>query len=268
MDLGLNGATALVTGASAGLGYAAAAALAAEGCHVAICSRNRERIDAAAASLSGTPGRVVPLVCDVTDEDQIEATMRTVGDLFGGSLNILVTNARGPKSGLVGDFDASAWRDALDLNLISTINLCRHALPLVKDATAVDAGFARILMVTSVSAKQPIPALYLSNVSRAGVQGFAKSLAEELGPLGVTVNTVLPGYTTTERLSELADATEQRTGQSAESVYQSWADLTALKRLGKPEEFGAVVAFLASRKASYVTGQAVVVDGGRVKGLL
>lgn len=269
MDLGLKGTTAFVAGASAGLGYASAAALAAEGCRLAICSRSRERIDSAAKTLQDEyDADVLPLVCDVTDEPQIQSAMDTIADAFDGSLSILVTNARGPRSGHVGDFDADDWREALDLNLVSTINLCRHALPLVREAAGREGGLGRILMITSFVAKEPLPNLYLSNVSRAGVQGFAKSLSEELGPEGITVNTLLPGYTTTERLVELAEATKTQTGRSIDEIYASWAEATALKRLASPQELGAVVAFLAGRRAAYMTGLGLPVDGGRIKALM
>lgn len=265
MDLGLEDATAFVTGSSAGLGFASAAALAAEGCRVAICSRSRERIESAADRLRGFGSEIIPLVCDVTDERQIQSAMETLNEQFDGSLNILVTNARGPSAGYVDDFDADDWRDALDLNLISTINLCRHALPLVRKAAGSRNGFGRILMITSFVAKEPLPNLYLSNVSRAGVQGFAKSLSEELGPAGITVNTLLPGYTKTERLVDLAEVAEEETGKSIDATYEGWAATTALKRLAEPEELGAAVAFLAGRQAAYITGHALPVDGGRIK---
>jgi 3-oxoacyl-[acyl-carrier protein] reductase len=268
VDLGLKGATALVTGASAGLGLAVASMLAAEGCRVAICSRSKDNIEAAAGRLRQTGGDVIPVVCDVTSEDDIRSAMDRVSEEFSGSLNILVTNSGGPPAGYVADFDADDWRRALELNLLSTINLTRHGLPLVRSAASDAEGFGRILMITSVSAKQPIPSLYLSNVSRAGVQGFAKSLSEEVGPEGITVNTVLPGYTMTERLKELADAATRRTGREIEAVYDDWAEATAVKRLAEPEEFGAAVAFLASRHAGYITGLAFPVDGGRIKGLM
>jgi 3-oxoacyl-[acyl-carrier protein] reductase len=270
MDLGLSGRVALVTGASSGLGYAVASELVKEGCKVTICSRYDERVNAAAEAIRKETGadarNVLPVVCDVTHEDQIEAAVRkTVGE-FGG-LNILVTNAGGPPSGFVDDFDAKDWRDALELNLMSTINLCRHALPHLRKA-AKEQGHARILMITSVSAKQPIPNLYLSNVSRAGVQGFAKSLSEELGPEGITVNTILPGYTRTDRMKNLGQSIQARTGQSIEEVEAGWAEQNALKRIGEPSEFAAAAAFLVSARASYITGIALPVDGGRIKHLL
>jgi 3-oxoacyl-[acyl-carrier protein] reductase len=234
---------------------------------VALCSRDEAHIAAAADSIVDTTGvdagRVLSLACDVTDEDQIERAIEQTVDRFGG-LHILLTNAGGPPSGNVDEFDAEDWRDALELNLMSTINLCRHALPHLRTAADRD-RHARILMVSSISAKQPIPGLDLSNTSRAGVQGFAKSLANELGPEGITVNTLLPGYTRTERLIELAGSIQSQTGKSREQIEDEWAEDNALKRIGTPEEFAAAVAFLASARASYVTGVAFPVDGGRSK---
>ncbi len=271
MNLGLKDRVAFVAGASSGLGLAIATELAREGCRVALCSRNEARITAAAKAVREAAGvdqnRLLPLVCDVTDEAQIESSLRRTAEHFGG-LNILVTNAGGPPAGFIDDFDADQWRKGIELNLISTINLCRHALPHLRRAAEVDDALARILMVTSVSAKQPVPNLYLSNTARAGVQGFAKSLAEELGPTGITVNTVLPGYTRTERLGELADAIEARSGKTKEEIEAGWSESTALKRLGEPEEFAAAVTFLASARAAYITGIAFPVEGGRVKHLL
>lgn len=271
MDLGLTDRVAFVAGASSGLGLALARELAREGCFVGLCSRDRARIEAAAAHVAGetgTPtGRLLPIACDVRDEAAIEAAVKEVAEAFGG-LNILVTNAGGPPSGPIDDFDASDWRDALELNLVSTVNLCRHALPYLRRAAAGEHPLARILMVTSIAAKQPIPNLSLSNAARAGVQGFAKSLAEELGPEGITVNTILPGYTRTERLGELARTAQQRTGRSVDEIEAGWAEASALKRLGTTSEFAAAATFLLSARASYITGVALPVDGGRSKGLL
>lgn len=271
MDLGLTDRIAFVAGASSGLGRAAATELAREGCRVALCSRSEDRIRDAATAIANEAGvendRLLPLACDVTDEAQIEQAIARTVEEYGG-LNVLLTNAGGPPSGSVDDFDADDWRDAIELNLMSTINLCRHALPHLRTAANEADGLARILMVTSVSAKQPIPNLDLSNTARAGVQGFAKSLANELGPDGITVNTLLPGYTRTERLVELAENTQARTGQSREEVEASWAENNALKRIGTTDEFAAAVAFLASARAAYITGVALPVDGGRVKHLL
>ena len=270
MDLGLTDRVAFVAGASSGLGEASATELAREGALVAICSRTERRIEAAAQRIRAAADvqdeRVLPLVCDVRDEAAIRAAVQRTSEHFGG-LHVLVTNAGGPPPGTVEDFDAEAWREAMELNLLSTINLCRHALPHLRRAAKED-GLARVIMVTSVSAKQPVPNLYLSNVARAGVQGFAKSLAEEVGPDGITVNTILPGYTRTDRLEGLIASAQERTGQSADEVEAAWAAKTALGRIGEPEEFAAALTFLASARAGYLTGVALSVDGGQVKYLL
>ncbi len=268
MNLQLNGKTAFVAGASAGLGYAVAEALLAEGCRVAICSRNAERIEAAAERLRAAApgGEALPLVCDVADEEAIEAAVQRTLEAFG-RLHILVTNAGGPPSGAVAEHASEAWRRAFELNLLGTVNLCRSALPALAEAAAVD-GHARILMITSVSAKQPIPGLVLSNALRAGVQGFAKTLADEVGPLGITVNTLLPGYTRTDRLTDLREGAAAKTGKTAEEVEGAWAEATALRRIAEPHEFAAAAAFLASGRASYITGIALPVDGGRSKHVL
>jgi len=267
MDLGLANRTAFVAGASKGLGRAAARELAQEGCRVAICSRDEDRITSTAKDLQETTGtEVLPLVCDVTDEAQVEAAIAETVDTFG-DLHVLVTNAGGPPSGAATEVDPSDYRDAVELNLMSTISLCDAALPHLRTA-AEDDDHARIIMVTSVSAKQPIPTLALSNTARAGVQGYAKSLADDLGPTGITVNTVLPGYTRTERLEDLAEDIQERTGQSRAEIEAGWADDNALPRIGEPEEFAATVAFLASARARYVTGVAMPVDGGRSKHVL
>jgi 3-oxoacyl-[acyl-carrier protein] reductase len=271
MDLGLQGRTAFVAGASSGLGLAVARELAREGCRVTLCSRDAARIDAAAAHLVATtgvdPATVLSLPCDVTDESAIQQALARATDTFG-PLNILVTNAGGPPTGQVDDFQASDWEAAIRLNLLSTINLTRHALPSLRQAAATGNPLGRVIMISSISAKQPISTLYLSNVARAGVQGFAKSLAEELGPAGITVNTVLPGYTRTDRLQHLASSLHVRTGRSMADIEAGWAASSALKRIGTEEEFAAAVAFLASARASYITGVALSIDGGATKGLL
>lgn len=267
MDLGLEDRTAFVAGASKGLGYAAALELAQEGCRVALCSRDEARITRAADVIRAETGaEVLPLVCDVTDAAQVDTAIAETVDTFG-RLHVLVTNAGGPPSGAATELDPDDYRDAVELNLMSTISLCDAALPPLRTAAEED-DHARIVMVTSISAKQPIPTLALSNTARAGVQGYAKSLAEDVGPTGITVNTVLPGYTRTQRLEELAEDIQERTGQSQSEIEADWADDNALPRIGEPEEFAAAVTFLASARAGYVTGVAVPVDGGRSKHVL
>lgn len=267
MDFGLSDRTAFVAGASKGLGRAAAYALAEEGANVAICSRNEERITRAADELEQETGaEVLPLVCDVTDTTQIEAAIAETVQTLGG-LHVLVTNAGGPSPGAATDVGPDDYREAVELNLMSTIEMCDAALPHLRTAAEED-EHARIIMVTSISAKQPIPTLALSNTARAGVQGYAKSLAEDLGPTGITVNTVLPGYTRTERLKELAQEIQEDTGQSQAEIEAEWAAENVVPRIGEPEEFAASVAYLASAQAAYVTGVALPVDGGRSKHLL
>ena len=182
-------------------------------------------------------------------------------------MHILITNSGGPPTGRIEDFDAQGWRDGLELNLMSTINLCRYALPYLRNAAQQD-GHARILMITSIAAKQPIGTLYLSNTSRAGVQGFAKTLSEEVGTDGITVNTLMPGFTRTDRLRHLVEDIMARTGKLADEVEADWASGAALRRLGKPEEFGAVAAFLTSKQAAFITGIALPIDGGYSKHVL
>ena len=268
MDLGLDGRSAFVAGASSGLGYAVARELAAEGCRVAICSRSEQRIAEAANAIARETGSVVNgMACDVTDEAAVRGAIAEAADAFDG-LNILVTNAGGPPAGFVDDLSSDQWHEAIQLNLMSTINMCRAALPHLREAAAQPEPLARILMVTSISAKQPIPNLYLSNTARAGVQGFAKSLAEELGPEGINVNTILPGYTRTDRLTELAENIQSNSGRSLDEIEGEWAENSALKRIAEPREFAAAAVFLLSNRASYITGVAFPVDGGRSKHLL
>jgi 3-oxoacyl-[acyl-carrier protein] reductase len=270
MDLGLTDRVAFVAGASSGLGRAAALELAQEGARVALCSRDEDRIEDAAAHIREeadvADDRVLPLVCNVTDEADVADAIAETVDTFGG-LHVLVTNAGGPPSAAATDVDLADYREAVELNLMSTVSLCEAALPHLRTA-AEDDDHARIIMVTSVSAKQPIPTLALSNTARAGVQGYAKSLADDLGPEAITVNTVLPGYTRTARLEDLADDIQAETGQSYDEIEADWADQNALPRIGEPDEFAATVAFLASERAAYVTGVALPVDGGRSKHLL
>lgn len=268
MDLGLDGRGAFVAGASSGLGFAVALELAREGCNVVMCSRSSTRINDAAATIANETGaEVAGIPCDVTNEDEVR---RAIDDAAGrlGTLNILVTNAGGPPSGSIDQLSADQWRAALELNFMSTVNMCRSALPHLREAAGSSDALARILMITSISAKQPIPNLALSNAARAGVQGFAKSLAEEVGPEGITVNTILPGYTRTDRLTELAEGIREKTGQSIPEIEAGWADHSVLKRIAETEEFAAAAVFLLSKRASYVSGVALPVDGGRSKHLL
>ena len=270
MDLRLSDSAAFVAGASSGLGRAVARQLLREGCRVAICSRDQDRISAAKQWLiqeTGYPDdHVAALTCDVTNEEQIQAAMTAAAEHLGG-INLLVTNSGGPPTGQIDDLSQDLWRHALELNLVSTIQLSRAALPHLRKAASAG-KHASILMISSLSAKQPIPSLYLSNVARAGVQGFAKSLSEEVGAEGITVNSILPGYTRTDRLRHLSESLNERTGRSIEDIEADWASNSALKRIGTEDEFAAASTFLLSPRAGFITGVALTVDGGAVKSLL
>ncbi len=251
MDLGLSGRTAAVAGASAGLGLAAATALAAEGVHVAICGRDRTRIDAAAASIeAGAAGSVVPIVADVSTPEGATAFVdEAIAAL--GSIDILVPNAGGPPAGTFATTPLDAYLPALQLNLLSTVAMCQAAVPAM-----VERGWGRVVAITSASVRQPIPQIILSNTARAGVTGFLKTLSLEVAAQGVTVNSVQPGLHATDRLKHLY----------GDDTSEAARDVPA-RTVGRPEDFGAVVAFLCSDAARFVTGVALPVDGGNTRGL-
>jgi 3-oxoacyl-[acyl-carrier protein] reductase len=262
MDLGLKGRKALVCGSSQGLGRAIAETLAAEGADVVVNSRSRAKVDAAAAQIATATGaRVVGAAGDLTDPAAVEDVV-TAARAALGRIDILVTNTGGPPSGPFEDHDAEAWRHAIAQNLESVVNLARAVLPEMKERR-----WGRILNVTSITVKQPVEGLILSNSVRAAVTGFAKTLSNEAAPFGVTVNCIIPGYTRTERLVDLAAANARRSGETIEAIYDRWAKEVPMGRLGEPQELAAMAALLCSEKASYVTGQSVAVDGGWIKGL-
>jgi 3-oxoacyl-[acyl-carrier protein] reductase len=262
MDLGLKGRAAIVTAASSGLGKATAMALAAEGAFVVINARNPDRLRQAAEEIrEAVGGDVTPMPGDVTNESDVRDIAKATHRKFG-RIDILVTNAGGPPSGFFADFDMDQYRSAVELNLMSTISLCRAVVP-----TMLESGWGRIVAITSVAAKQPIENLILSNTARAGALGFLKSLANQLAATGVTVNTVCPGYHLTERLQTLGASIAQMDGVPVEEVYSRWTEAIPMKRIGDPTEFAAMVAFLCSTKASYLTGTVIQVDGGFCKAL-
>ena len=246
MDLGITGRTAAVAGASAGLGRATAHALAAEGVRVAICGRHRDRVERAAAEL---PGDVVPIVADLATPDGatgfVEAAIAALGQI-----DILVPNAGGPPPGTFSSTPLEAYPSALDLNLMSTVAMCIAAVPAMRER-----GWGRVVAITSVSVRQPIPNLILSNTARAGVTGFLKTLALEVAADGVTVNSLQPGRHATDRMLGL--------GVSPDDLARD----VPTRNIGEPDDFGAVCAFLCSEHARFVTGAAVPVDGGASQGL-
>jgi 3-oxoacyl-[acyl-carrier protein] reductase len=262
MDLGIKGKVALVTAASRGLGKAVALQLAREGAKVAICSRTEKAINAARDDIARqTGGEVAAFRADVTDGGQVLSLVGDVVRTFG-SLDILITNAGGPKAGLAADFTVDDYRAATELNLMSTISLCYAALPSMKKNR-----WGRIVAITSVAARQPIGNLILSNTARAGVLGFTKSLSAQVAVEGITVNAVCPGYTKTERIEEIASMFAASGRGTVEDFYRNIEVDVPMGRMGTPEEFANAVVFLASERASYVTGVALPIDGGWVKGL-
>jgi 3-oxoacyl-[acyl-carrier protein] reductase len=262
MELGLSGKVALVAAASQGLGRAIAQELASEGASLLICARGEERLRRAAAEIASASGaRVVPVVADVSKRADLERLARAAGEAFP-RVDVLVTNSGGPAPGSFERADAEAWRAAFDVVLTSAVELIRAFLPGMKQRR-----FGRILNVTSITVKQPIESLILSNAMRAAVTGMARSLASEVAPFGVTVNNLLPGYTRTERLDELAEAARAREGTAPADFFARLEREIPARRLGEPRELAALAAFLASERAAYITGQSIAVDGGWVRSL-
>ena len=262
MDLGLKGRVAIITAASSGLGKATAMELAAEGASVVINARREDELGKAADEIrSATGSEVLAIPGDVTNEDHIHNLVAETVNQLGG-VDILVANAGGPPAGFFDDFTAQDYREAVELNLISTINLCREAVPQMRKT-----GWGRIVAITSIAAKQPVENLILSNTARAGVLGFMKSLSQQIAADGITVNTVCPGYHLTERLTSLAPLTANKERISVEDVYARWAASTPMNRIGDPKEFAALVAFLCSERASYLSGAVIQVDGGAYRAL-
>lgn len=262
MDLTLAGRVAAVAAGSKGLGRATALELASEGARIAICSRSLERITLAAHEIQEATGsEVLPVACDVSTRAGCDFLIDRAVQHFG-KLDILVTNAGGPPSGPADSFTDEQWEQAIHLNLLSTIRMVYAALPHLRRS---DQG--RVIAITSMSAKQPLENLVLSNTTRAGVLGFIKSLANELGHTGITFNAILPGWTRTERVEALVASLAQTRQSTPEAVAASINATIPARRMGEVSEFAAVVAFLASKRASFVNGVALQVDGGRVQSL-
>lgn len=263
MDLALRDRCAIVCAASKGLGRATATSLAREGARVVICGRTAGTLEAAAAEIRSATGReVVPIVADVARADDVERLVSQSAQALG-AIDILVTNTGGPKSALFESLTDDDWVAAIDSLLMSVIRLSRGVIPHMRRR-----GGGRMIFVTSVSVKQPIEALALSNALRGGLTGLAKTLALELASDNILVNCVAPGYTRTDRVVELAEAAASRENTTVEVVQKRTEQMIPLRRLATLEEFGDVVAFLASGKASYVTGTTLQIDGGYVKSLL
>lgn len=260
MNLSLTGKHALVCGASAGIGRAAALELASLGATVTGLARRADRLTSLREALqdAGTPGYA--LVADLDDRDELERRVRAHMDAVG-PVHVLVNNTGGPAPGPLLEASEDAFLAAFQRHVLTAHRLLRLLLPGMREA-----GYGRIINVISTSVREPIPNLGVSNTIRAAMAGWAKSAANELPP-GVTMNNVLPGYTDTERLGALAEATSSRQGKSPDAVYATWAAMAPEGRIGRPEELGAVIAFLASPAASFVRGVSLAVDGGRTRSL-
>jgi 3-oxoacyl-[acyl-carrier protein] reductase len=259
MDLGLNGKVALVAAGSKGLGYGVARALAENGAHVSICSRDQEHVDAAVAQLRAETGaQVSGAACDVTKPEQIQAWVDSTaawGPIYG-----LLVNAGGPPGGLALEMTDAQWQAAFELTLMSAVRMIRAAVPRMTDGGA-------ILTITSSSVREPIERLGLSTVMRSGVAGLVKTLADELAPRQIRANNLIPGRIDTERVAQLDAAAAQRTGKPVEEVRAASIAKIPLGRLGTTDDFGAAGAFLLSPAAAYITGATLRVDGGMMRSI-
>ena len=263
MDLGLKDRAALVTGASKGLGRAVAERLAREGANVVINSRSPEALEATAAEIARDSGRsVVPVAGDVADEAFCARLVERAASEFG-RLDILVANAGGPPPGGVDDFTPEAYRKAVDLNLLSTVQLTLAALPEMRRNR-----WGRIVAITSVAVKQPVRNLLLSNTARPGVVGFIKTISRDMAAEGILCNVAAPGFIHTARVESLLATQAEARGTTREAALEAIAADIPAGRIGKPEEFANGVVFLASEAASYITGHTMQIDGGLVQGLL
>jgi 3-oxoacyl-[acyl-carrier protein] reductase len=263
LDLGLKEKRAFVAGSSRGLGYATALLLSKEGCSVAINGRDNSRVNSAAETISRESGsRVVGLAGDVSEPATPDRLIAETVKALGG-LDLLVTNAGGPPAGTFESFDEVTWQKALDLSFMSHVRLIRAALPHLRESDA-----ASVLTMTSYSVKQPLSNLVLSNSIRLATIGLTKSLALELGGVGVRFNSILPATIDTDRVRELAAFRAKQNGTTVEEEAARDAQKSVLGRIGRPEEFATAAVFLLSPAASYITGMMLVVDGGQYKGML
>jgi 3-oxoacyl-[acyl-carrier protein] reductase len=262
MNLGLKDRVALVAASSQGIGRATAEAFAAEGCRVAMCARNQQTLQAAAEKIRKKyNAELMAQAFDVTDAVAVSHFVAAVAEKFG-SVDICVTNAGGPPAKGFLAATLEEWQRALELNFLSTVYFAREVIPHMQQKR-----WGRIVTLTSITTKQPVTDLVLSNAVRAAVVGLVKSLANEFGKDGILVNNVGPGFTATDRLKELATARASTSGKSEREIFEGWAADAPLKRLGEPREVAETIVWLSSERASYITGQTVLVDGGMYKGL-
>ncbi len=263
MDLGIKGKVALVAAASRGLGRAVAEELAAEGALLIICARNQERLKETANHIEQTEGiSVIAVKADLSIAEDVSRVVNSGLEKFG-QIDILVTNAGGPPAGQFESLSREAWDTATRLTLHSVLELTRQILPVMKERR-----WGRILNITSIAVKQPVENLMLSNSLRLAVTGFARTLANEVATYGITVNNIMPGYTRTERVEELAQMMAEKEGISPDEFVARWEKEIPMRRIGEPREFAALAAFLVSERASYITGTSIPVDGGWIRSLI
>ncbi len=263
MDLDIKGKIALVAASTRGLGRGCAQALASEGCRVAVCSRNQTAAQEAAMDIAAQSGsEVLGFAADMRLEEDIDRLVKQVINSLGHP-DILVTNAGGPPPGTFETTPLPDYQKALELNLMSAVHLVHQLYPAMKNNR-----WGRIIAITSISVKQPISNLLLSNMARAGLTGFLKTVSTELAPYGITVNALLPGTHETSRINQLVQDRAMREGKSEEELYQEMVASVPCKTIGDPADFGAAAAFLAGRQARYITGQNLLIDGGKYGGLL
>jgi 3-oxoacyl-[acyl-carrier protein] reductase len=262
METGLANRVAIIAAGSQGLGRATAFALAAEGAHVALCARGSEALEETAHTIQKRfKVRVYTQTLDVRDTPAVDGFVKNVQTEFG-RIDACVTNAGGPPAKWFLETTDKEWDDAFSLNLRSAAAFARAVIPSMQQRR-----WGRIITISSITVRQPQPQLVLSNAIRAGVMGLVRSLANEFGKDGILVNNVAPGYTATERLKELSARRASASKQSEEEVERTWVDQIPVQRLGKPEEVADAIVWLASERASFVTGQTILVDGGMYKGL-
>jgi len=263
MDFGLQGKVVLVAGGSMGLGKAVATELSREGARVSICALDDPNLPKAKEDIEReTGGEVMTVPADLTNMDDARGFVRTSVEQYG-TVDILINNAGGPPSVPLLDIDDDLWHLGFKLNLMSTIAMTTEVVPIMKEKK-----WGRIINMTSISVKQPIDGLILSNTIRSGVIGFAKTLSTELAPYNVTVNSVCPGYTLTDRVRNLSKVVAERENTTPEAIIKGWESTIPMGRLGTPEEFAALVTFLASNRSGYITGAAIQIDGGWYKGVM
>jgi 3-oxoacyl-[acyl-carrier protein] reductase len=263
MDLGIKDRVAIVAASSKGLGRATALGLAAEGVKLTICSRDKDTLLKAAEEIrSQTKVDVLAITCDVSKTDEIKNVVKETINKYS-KVDILINNAGGPPVGAFLDFTLQDWQKAIELNLFSAITFSNEVIPYMKENR-----WGRIVNITSMSVKQPIDGLILSNTVRAGIAGLAKTISNEFAPYNILVNNVCPGRIYTDRIKQLAEQRAKRDKTSFDEAISAMENDIPVGRIGRPEELANLIVFLASERASYITGTTIQVDGGLIKGLM